>query len=242
MSTPRRKARDDGEKTRERLLETAGRVFADKGFDAATGKGICELAAANTAAVVYHFGSLDGLYAAVLFEARSRLVSTELLTSVIAGDRDPDAKIESFIGLLVKTLTGPGSRCWAARVIGREIISPSKIGGEFIDKELRGRAKLLKTLVSELTGLPPDHAVVSRGAASIIAPFLLLLVVNRRRLERAFPGFNIRRDSQDDFTSYVTQFVLGGLAAVAREARKSDAQQGPALLDPASQLTPLQSI
>lgn len=226
MSTPRRKAEDDGEKTREYLLETAGRVFADKGFDAATGKEICELAGANAAAVVYHFGSLDKLYAAVLLEARNRLVSTEMLTPVIAGDRDPNAKIESFIGLLVKAMAGPGSRSWAARVIGREIISPSKIHGEFTDKELRWRAKLLKTLVSELTGLPPDHAVVSRGAVSIIAPFLLLLIVDRRRLERAFPAFNIRRDSESDFASYMTQFVLGGLAAVARQARNSDAEQG----------------
>jgi AcrR family transcriptional regulator len=226
ISTPRRKAEGDGEKTREHLLETAGRVFADKGFDTATGKEICELAGANVAAVVYHFGSLDGLYAAVLLEARDHLVSTAMLASVIAGDRDPNAKIESFIGLLVKTLAGRGSRSWAARVIGREIISPSKTGGEFTDRELQGRAKLLKTLVSELTGLPPDDDVVSRGAASIIAPFLLLLIVDRRRLERAFPTFNIRWDSGDDFTSYMTQFVLGGLAAVARQARDSDAESG----------------
>jgi AcrR family transcriptional regulator len=226
ISTPRPKAEGNGEKTREYLLETAGRVFADKGFDTATGKEICELAGANAAAVVYHFGSLDGLYAAVLLEARNRLASTEILTSVIAGDQDPNAKIESFIGLLVKTLAGPGSRSWAARVIGREIISPSKMRGEFSDEELQGRAKLLKTLVSELTGLPPDHAVVSRGAASIIAPFLLLLIVDRRRLERAFPTLNIQWDSGGDFTSYMTQFVLGGLAAVARQPRDSDAESG----------------
>jgi AcrR family transcriptional regulator len=217
-STPRRNARDGGEKTRERLLEIAGRVFADKGFDTATGKEICELAGANAAAVVYHFGSLDKLYAAVLLEARSRLVSTQMLTSVTADDRAPNLKIGSFVAILVKTLLGPGSRSWAARVVSREIVSPSKIGGDFIDKELQGRAELLKTLVSELTGLPPDHAVVSRGAASIIAPFLLLLIVNRRRLGRAFPASDIRGDSEDDFTSYMTQFVLGGLAATAREA------------------------
>jgi AcrR family transcriptional regulator len=224
ISTPRRNAGGDAEKTRRYLLETAGRVFAAKGFDAATGKEICELAGANAAAVVYYFGSLDGLYAAVLLEARNRLASTEILTSVSGGGRDPDAKIESFMGLLVKTLAGPGS--WAARVIGREIISASKTCGEFSDEELQGRAELLKTLVSELTGLPREHAVVSRGVASIIAPFLLLLIVDRRRLERAFPTFNIRCDSGDDFTSYMTQFVLGGLAAIARQAEDPDAQPG----------------
>jgi AcrR family transcriptional regulator len=216
ISKPRRKAQDDGNETRELLLEAAGKVFGDKGFGAATSKEICQLAGANPAAVVYHFGSLDGLYAAVLLEARNRLVSTEMLAAVVAGDRDPKAKIESFIGLLVKTLVGPGSRSWAARVIGREMISPSKIPGEFTDTELQGRVKILKTIVSELTGLPLDHAAVSRGVVSVIAPFLLLLIVNRGRLERAFPALNIRPNSEDAFKRSMTQYVLGGLAAVAR--------------------------
>src|SRR5579871_5393511 len=108
--------------TRAQLLEVAGRVFADKGFDAATGKEICELAGANSAAVVYHFGGLEQLYAAVLEEARNRLVSTEMLATIIATQDDPKHKLESLIGLLVRTVAGPASQSWAPRVLGREII------------------------------------------------------------------------------------------------------------------------
>lgn len=207
--------------TRAHLLETAGRVFGQKGFDAATGKEICQLAGANAAAVVYHFGGMDGLYAAVLREARDRLVSTELLAAAVAGARDPKAKLESYIAVLVRTLAGPASQSWAARVIGREIIAPSKAVDQFTDRELQGRAQILKSIVSEVTGLAPQHPAVARAAVSILAPCLLLLIVDRRRLGRAFPAFNIRPHSVRATTRHMTRFALAGLAAIARKAKRA---------------------
>lgn len=211
--------------TREHLLETAGQVFAEKGFAAATGKEICERAGANAAAVVYHFGGMDGLYTAVLHEARSRLVTTEMLAAAVAGERDPKEKLESLIGLLVKTLAGPAPQTWAARVISREIVAPSKAFEEFSEKELQARTKILTGLLSELTGLPAEHPVVARGAVSLLSPFLMLLILSRRRLEHIFPAFHLRQDSVEEITQHMIQFVLAGLAAVARQAHESEAAE-----------------
>ena len=208
--------------TREQLLEIAGQVFAEKGFDGATGKEICKRAGANAAAVVYHFGGMDALYAAVLVEARNRLVSTEMIAAAVASESNPKAKLAALIRLLAKKLSGPASQSWAARVIGRELISPSTAPNDLIEKEMLGRAAIIKSLLSELTGLPPEHPAVARGAISIIGPCLLLLIANRRRLERAFPALNLRPDSADDIADHMTRFALAGLAAIAREARKAD--------------------
>jgi len=227
IAAPHGAADEERRSTREQLLETAGQVFAEKGFDAATGKEICKRAGANAAAVVYHFGGMDELYAAVLIEARNRLVSTEMIAAAVAGEREPRAKLESVIGLLVKKLSGPASQSWAARVIGREILAPSTASTDLIEKEMQGRAMIIKTLVGELTGLPPDHPAVARGAISIIGPCLLLLIANRRRLERAFPALNLRPDSAEEITLHMTQFALAGLAAIAARAKKSDAGAAP---------------
>src|SRR3954451_22724831 len=43
-------------KTRQRLLEVAGEVFAEQGFKNATVREICKRAEANVAAINYHFG------------------------------------------------------------------------------------------------------------------------------------------------------------------------------------------
>src|SRR5271170_5428548 len=75
----RSKTEDDRVSTREHLLEAAGHVFAKKGFERSTAKEICERAGTNTAAVNYHFGGIEALYAAVLDEARSRILSVRAI-------------------------------------------------------------------------------------------------------------------------------------------------------------------
>ncbi len=226
IAAARRAADEERRSTREHLLEIAGQVFAEKGFDAATGKEICKRAGANAAAVVYHFGGMDALYAAVLMEARNRLVSTEMIAAVVAGERDPKAKLEALMRLLVGKLAGPASQSWAARVIGREILDPSTASTDLIEKEMQGRATIMRSLISELTGLPPEHPAVARGAISIIGPCLLLLIANRRRLERAFPALNLRPDSAEDLADHMTQFALAGLAAIAHEVKKAEKGEG----------------
>src|SRR5271165_2202312 len=55
--------------TKARLLEAAGEEFANKGFELARVRTICERAGANLAAVNYHFGDKEALYVEVLREA-----------------------------------------------------------------------------------------------------------------------------------------------------------------------------
>src|SRR5437868_7338938 len=52
--------------TRHRLLEAAGEAFAENGFRSATIADICRRAHANIAAVHYHFGDKERLYAEVI--------------------------------------------------------------------------------------------------------------------------------------------------------------------------------
>lgn len=211
---------DFRQNTRAELLEAAGHVFAEKGFDRATGKEICERAGTNTAAVNYYFGGMDGLYGAVLEEANRRLVPLEALSAAIAGKTDARAKLQAIIELVADKLMGPISSSWVFAVFSREIVAPSPAIEALIEKQGLPKMRIAKSIVGELMGLAEDHPAVARGCISVLAPLLLLFLADRRVLKRMFPNFGFGRDDAKVLARHTLQFALAGLSAVARDARK----------------------
>ena len=217
---PGRRENDQG--TRQKLLEAAGQVFAEQGYDGATGKEICERAGTNTAAVNYYFGGVAGLYAAVLREAQARLISAEALAAAVAGKADARAKLEAIIRLFVGVLTGPASSSWVWRVGLREVVDPSPAGAALGEREVRPKVRILRAVVGELTGLPADHPAVARGCVSVMAPCVLLLIYDRRTLMRAFPDLSLAAENAEGLVRSLFRYALAGLSAVAADARKEE--------------------
>ena len=216
-----RERRDLRNRTRAELLEAAGHVFAEKGFDRATGKEICERAGTNAAAVNYYFGGMEGLYAATLEEANRRLVPVEALSAAIAGKTDARAKLQAIIELAVEKLVGPVSSSWVFTVFSREIIAPSPAVERLFETEGLAKARIAKSIVAELMALPEDHPAVARGCISVLAPMLMLFVADRNLLKRMFPNFGFNPDDAKGLARHTLLFALAGLSAVAREARKA---------------------
>jgi AcrR family transcriptional regulator len=214
-SATRRAAVRPNQDTRAQLIEVAGRVFAEQGFDGATGQFICRRAGVNSAAIVYHFGGLSGLHRAVLEEAQRRLVSTEALAAAVGAERDPRRQLEAFLGLIVRALTSPVSQSWAGRLFSREWVTPSSVYGPAHDRALAARSRTLKSIVSALTGRPADDPLVARGCISVMAPCALLLLVNRRKLQRLLPQLNATAESAPQLTRHLVDFALAGLRAIS---------------------------
>jgi AcrR family transcriptional regulator len=212
---------EDEQGTRQRLLEAAGQIFADKGFDRATGKEICERAGTNTAAVNYYFGGMEGLYAAVLWEAHSRFVTFEAASAAVAGQTDAKGRLEAIIRLIARAITGPVSSSWVLRVLGREILAASAALDTVREKEIVPKARLLRSIVSELMALPEDHPAVARGCVSVLAPCFMLLLFDRRTLKRALPKLALSAEDSDALVQHLVQFSVAGLTAVAGRVERS---------------------
>ena len=84
-------------RTRDRLLEAAGVVFSEKGFEHSTAREICSLAQVNSAAVNYYFGGKERLYVEVLREAHRRLLNVGALRSVAEDIGGSQEMLESFL-------------------------------------------------------------------------------------------------------------------------------------------------
>jgi AcrR family transcriptional regulator len=216
----RSKNGEDRQSTRQHLLEAAGQVFAEKGFERSTAKEISERARTNTAAVNYYFGGIEGLYAAVLDEARNRIFSAQAIGNAIEGKTDPKAKLEAVFGVVVQTLLDPLSSSWVLRLLGRDMVTPTAASVAAKEKLILPRALVLRRFIGEFVGLPEDHPAVARACVSVMAPFCMLVLADRRRMKRALPSLGLGPADAPDWTRHLVQFAVAGLEAMRREARK----------------------
>src|SRR5438132_1101501 len=67
----------DIEQTRARLLEAAGPIFAERGFQAANVRAICRQAGVNLGAINYHFRSKEQFYVETIRHALQRVLGEE---------------------------------------------------------------------------------------------------------------------------------------------------------------------
>ena len=208
---------DDQARTRGRLLETAGRIFAEKGFYQATGKEICRRAHANAAAINYHFGGIEGLYAAVVREAHRRLLAFDELSAAVASSGDAESRLRAFFTLMVRALTGPASSSWVLRIIAREIVATTPAVESIRSREVLPKARLLRQIISQLMGLPPRHPAVARTMLSVFAPCFMLMVGDRRLLPRAFSGLGLRQADAPGLIDHMLGFTLAGIAGQSAE-------------------------
>lgn len=206
-------------RTRTELLEAAGHVLAEKGFDRATGKEICERAGVNGAAINYYFGGMEGLHVAVLEEANRRLLSLEALSAALAGRTDPAEKLRIVIELAVDKLTSPLSGAWAIAVLGREIVAPSSAMEVLRETQAAPKARIVRTIVGELMDLDADHPAVARVCLGLVAPLLLLVVADRTTLRRVLPALGLEHADAPMLARDLFVYAMAGIAAVAREVK-----------------------
>jgi len=86
-----------GQRTKERILEEACKVFAEKGYRDATHADICARAGANSAAVNYYFSSKEALYRAA-FEHLAQVADTLFpLDGGLPPDASPEKRFHAFL-------------------------------------------------------------------------------------------------------------------------------------------------
>jgi AcrR family transcriptional regulator len=206
-----RATRPDGAATRQHLLDTAGQVFAARGFADATSKEICERAGTPMASVHYHFGSREALYEAALVEAHRQVVGLDELKALTEGVSDPKDKLRAvishFVGLSVNAAAP-----WGFMLMLREVLSPSPAIPALIEKAVRPKAALLLGLIGEVLQLNPKEPAVQRALMFTVLPCIAMMIAPKQMQTALLPA--VAKDKKalvDDFV----RFVLAGLDAIA---------------------------
>jgi AcrR family transcriptional regulator len=135
--------------TQQRLLEAAEQVFAEKGFQGASVREICNQAGANIAAVNYYFGDKERLYIETVKYAHRALCTDgepfpEWGPGVPAQDR-----LRDFIRVMVTRILAPPSVA-SLQLMMREMVQPTAACVEVVQEYIRPIAEKLGGILEEL--------------------------------------------------------------------------------------------
>lgn len=120
----------DSEKTRARLIDVAGRLFADHGYTAVSVRDIARAAKTHLSAVNYHFHGKEALYREVLKTACScpRLEKgreTQLQETSAGSKAHAPASIRILIEEMLTACDRDERADWQSRLVLRECLDPS---------------------------------------------------------------------------------------------------------------------
>jgi AcrR family transcriptional regulator len=142
--------------TKSRLLDAAGAIFAEKGYEAASVREICQRANANIAAVNYHFGEKRQLYVAAVREAQCAQ-TMQLKLPRWSAELTPEQRLHQYIRLMFETMLASDRPSWHLELMLRELARPTEACEAVVEDYIRPMAEQLKAILNDLTpGLTED--------------------------------------------------------------------------------------
>lgn len=147
------------EDTKDRILEAAGQIFAEKGFRNATVREICQAAQANLAAVNYHFGDKERLYIETVKRAHRARMDHAALPDWPPG-MDAAAKLHGFIYMFLKRMLADDAASWHTHLMLRELSQPTAACAELVREFIRPHFDVLLSILSEI--VPPQTSEIER--------------------------------------------------------------------------------
>ena len=163
---PHAASRADGAQAREKLLHTALRLFAEKGFERTSIREIAQAAGANVAAIAYYFGDKAGLYRTVFHEPLGDHCPG---TIAFAADALPlDARMRRFFDDFLAPLKLGEAVGLVMRLHFREMVEPTGVWAEAIENEIKPQHAALVRVLQREFGLSRPDADLQRLAFAIV--------------------------------------------------------------------------
>jgi len=201
-------------RTRQRVLETAARLFARRGFNDVTVREICRTAHANVAAVNYHFHDKLGLYTEVVRTAIEAIRGTSDTARQAGEGAQAEQKLRIYVQVFLQRIAANGRDSWIHQLISREMADPTPAFDLIIKDAIRPRLEYLAGVMGELLACPPGDPRVMKCVASLQSQFLFCL---NPAVARVYPRFNLTPPTIDELAAHIAEFSLGGIRALARQ-------------------------
>jgi len=196
--------------TRQRLIESAMRLFAERGFGKVTVREICKAAGANVAAVNYHFGGKTGLYEEIVQSAIRTMHGTTQEIQKTGEGCPPEEQLRIFVRIFLLRVVQARDG-WIHRFMAHELNDPTPALDLVVKQVIKPRMAYLGSVIASLLDCRPTDSRVEHCVMSVQAQCLVLLndkIANRLQMVHVTPK------RLDQIAEHITTFSLAGIKAL----------------------------
>jgi TetR/AcrR family transcriptional regulator, regulator of cefoperazone and chloramphenicol sensitivity len=216
MTSPIRKS---GQRTPDRLLNSAIEVFAEKGYRDATIADICERAKANVAAVNYYFRDKESLYQQAWRTAFHRSMDAHPPDGGVAPDAPAEERLGGMIRAHMVRIDDPA--CHEFEIVHKEIANPTGLLSEMMRECIEPMREEFDRVIAEALGLEATDRNVVLCRMSIMGQCMHTMIRERRHREMEdadkLPTPPHPRFPISVFTEHVVRFSLAAMREMRRE-------------------------
>jgi len=213
LRTPRNSALPEG--TRSKLIDSAGHVFADLGYHAATVREICARAGVNAALVNYHFGDKLELYTEVLRHSIGKSANG-IIQQALQSEAAPEDALRELIHAMLRRVCWADRPGWHFRLMVHEFAQPTPAMAIVIDETMRPIYERFRALIGEMLGLPSGHDKTRLCAHSVIAQ-VVHYVHSRHVNSQLWPELELTAERVVEISDHIADFSLAYLREAGRK-------------------------
>lgn len=196
----------DSEQTRARIIEAAGRLFAERGFDGVSVRLIAKEAETHLSALNYHFQTKQMLFFEVLAAAAAH-------ASISEDDKRALQRLkprEALFYLVKEALADyrkDGPENWRHALLARESHRGGEAHQNVIDRYYRPDLLFVAELIAAATGLGQDSRHVQFAVFTMIS-LLETFGLHSHLADEIVPGFYVDFGKADQLSRHIVAVSL----------------------------------
>lgn len=200
---------------KNRILEAASEIFADRGFRQTTVREICRRANVNLAAINYHFGDKERLYITVIKHCKEITFQKFPRHEFMRESGSHDLQLSAFIKSFISHILGEGQPPCFEKLMSREYIEPTSALDVIIEEEIRPFFNRLNAIVRKLLGHEVSEGKVILCSMSVLGQCLYFRY-SRPVISRLLHKEHYNAEEIDQIADHITRFSLEALSGLSK--------------------------
>jgi TetR/AcrR family transcriptional regulator, regulator of cefoperazone and chloramphenicol sensitivity len=221
-----KKQRIDGLETRQRLLDAAGMVFAEKGFWETTNADICGKASVNTASVNYHFGSKEELYVEAWKYSFDKSLKKHPPDGGISPEAPAEKRLKGRILSFMQRIIDPET--YEFNIMHKEMACPTGLLNKIVHSSIQSQHDGLKSIVSEIMGTGAREQDINFCCMNVIdmcfgvIHYLHhgMMLKKKRKFKKVISEKDI-----EVYADHIVRFALAGIRGIRKDGAKKILKQ-----------------